>query len=492
MERYRIKLCYRPDGSRERYTALFEAALALRPELRPTQLDRSSDYLSPTEPWTDVRWPEVAELCASTEPRSWTLWTAERDAIIVSREAQQVVIEIAIARGAREPADELADLLDRCGERNAPALAMAFSTDNKADAGLVWQGLDNLADLPPVCFFDWSLVAALGDAAALRALPTTRAVKGGLLAVIRPVFGKSSKPDRERTKLIASALGLPRSFVGVVAAEPADEEVLVQFWPEGSQGTFTGVDSSATPAWLVGEHGQIARWSEDEQWNLVESGSEATLRAVSASSEHQAVAVGDDGEILEWNGEVWSRRTPLATGSLLAVHASSEARAIAVGSSGTIVRLTDGSWHAEPSGTTADLAGVSGSWIVGARGTILVRRDNAWHRLDAPTPGDLHGVSSLGDEAWAVGDAGQIFRLDGDRATRVDSGVTVTLRGVSIFARDNVWAVGDGCTILHWNGQVWSRLDSETSERLHAVAAIDERHAWVVGERMLVLRATLR
>lgn len=496
LDQYRIKLCFRPDGSRDRYAAVLEAARTLRPELRPVELERLSDPESPTEPWSDARWPDVAALCADAEPRSWTLYTAGDDAILVRRKPQQVVVELALQRTDRDPADELAELIDACGERHAPALAMVFETSNKAnkaDEEFVFQGLDNLADVPPVCFFDWALVAALDDAAALRSLATTRSIKGGLLAVVRPVFGKASKADRERSKLVSSGLGLPRSFVGPLMEVASAEELLVQYWPMGSQGAFNDVCISPDAAWLVGVDGQIAWWDEDEdEWLLVESNTEATLRAISASSEEHAVAVGDAGELVEWNGEVWSRRSPLVASSLLGVHATTDERALAVGASGTILRLDDGGWRAEPSGTTADLAGVTGSWIVGVRGTVLVRRQDAWHALESGVMNDLHAVSSIGDDAWAVGDAGLILRLDRERASRVDSGVSVTLRGVSAFAHDNVWAVGDDCTILHWDGRVWSRIETDTRERLHAVAAIDERHAWVVGDRSLILRAALR
>lgn len=493
-QRFYIKLCFRLDGTAERYAAVFRAALALRPELQPIELERSSDH--PKEPWIDARWSDVAAMCVRDEMEAWWLW-ANRSSIIARRKADQVEIELSLERGPRDPADELAMLIDMLGERNGPALAMAFDIESKLDGLFAWQGLDNLADVPPVLFIDWAIVGALGNATALRMFANVQRVKGGLLAIVRPVFGKPGKlgkQEREHSKFLAGLLELPRSFTGpLMAAEQAEEMDVEQFWPEGSYGVFRGVwSTNAENAWLVGIDGQIAQWDGYDgkrDWNLVETGSEASLRAVAGVDDDQAWAVGDDGAILEWDGTRWSRIPEVVTTALFGVHAVARDRAIAVGASGTILRLADGTWHVEPSGTTRDLTGVSGHWIVGAGGTILVREGDVWRTITAAVDVVLHAVSAIGErEAWAVGERGVILHLEGGRAKVIASGVDVALRGVSAVASDNVWVVGDAATMLHWNGRVWSRIETTPVRNLQAVCAFDERHAWVVGEQMELLR----
>ena len=118
-----------------------------------------------------------------------------------------------------------------------------------------------------------------------------------------------------------------------------------------------------------------------------------------------------------------------------------------------------GTWSAQTSGTSNDLAGVSfvdanHGWAVGADGTILVTAD-AGASWSAQTSGtsffSLSGVSFVdANHGWAVGSAGTILATaDGGASWSAQtSGTSAFLEGVSFVDANHGWAVGGGGRIL--------------------------------------------
>jgi hypothetical protein len=235
--------------------------------------------------------------------------------------------------------------------------------------------------------------------------------------------------------------------------------------------TGVGIDAIASgedTALAVGETGHVLRYrATDPTWRPMTSPTHAALHGV-AIRLGEAVAVGDDGTILELDGDAW-KLAPSVTHRALRAVVYSTYGAIAVGDGGTIVRrpAPHEPWRAEPSGTGADFfgacAGLRDVWIVGAQGTIvghasiadlgdpwkvhasvgtatlravacddaagiavggggtrLTRLDDVgWHASPSPTQTDLFAVAApLGTRSWlAVGAHGTAVRFAGEPAT---------------------------------------------------------------------------
>jgi len=150
----------------------------------------------------------------------------------------------------------------------------------------------------------------------------------------------------------------------------------------------------------------------------------------------------------------------------LAAHAvwtGAPSSAIAVGDSGTILRYNGASWNPEPSGTTAHLtaiwgAGASGPvFAVGDAGTIIINNGAGWTAQTSGTTQPLYAVwGTSGSDVFAVGGAGTILHYDGTSWTSQSSGSTESLRGLWGSSGSSVYAVGDATTILRYNGSSWA------------------------------------
>jgi hypothetical protein len=167
------------------------------------------------------------------------------------------------------------------------------------------------------------------------------------------------------------------------------------------------------------------------------------LYGVAATSASNAWAVGgffngttDQGFILRWNGQKWSRQAIPNPG----------------GPTGYTVL------NAIAAGAASGKAWAVGNYFDGTtdRTLILAWTGGKWVHQASPTPGDslLAGAATTGaDNTWAVG--------------AYDSGpVRVAL-------------------ILHWNGTKWAQVTSPNpgSDRfLSAVAASSATNAWAVGQ----------
>ena len=167
--------------------------------------------------------------------------------------------------------------------------------------------------------------------------------------------------------------------------------------------------SSGTDAILAaGDEGTIMRHQiGTKAWSWTAGGlSHASPRRGVAQQLDEAVAVGNDGVILELGGGKVDRlhRHP-RNGTLRAVVYTSWHGALAVGDGGTIVRRTAPREPRviEPSPTPNDLhgacAGLRDVWVVGAAGTIALRDPTGWKTFPSITsatlPPELRATTTL-------------------------------------------------------------------------------------------------
>src|SRR3990167_367701 len=210
--------------------------------------------------------------------------------------------------------------------------------------------------------------------------------------------------------------------------------------------------------------------------------------------------------VLRWNGSIWQVLTPSTSPSipadatqnenLNAVHVADANHdgtgeiGFAVGDSGEILQYNGVNWVSNVSPTTRDLNGVytvsaSEAWAVGNNGVILRWNGSSWAVSSSPVTTQLNaivmwdtngdGVAELG---WAVGNSGVILTYNGSWSA-VDVGSS-NLTGVDFFNANDVWATSSG-NLYHWDGSTWSSIDPGTNRQLNAISLIGSREQPTLG-----------
>jgi len=227
------------------------------------------------------------------------------------------------------------------------------------------------------------------------------------------------------------------------------------------------------------------------------------LNGVFLVSKNLGWACGNNGVVLKYDGETWSKvDTGLAKNeNLLAVTFANENEGWMVGSHGTILSYKNGAWSQEATQTQENLYSVDVTrsktvWVVGSNGTILTYNGVSWGKLgalSAETAGaapttiteDLYGVG-LSDQnnGWAVGGRGTILRYDGQKWQLYPSSPsTERLNSVSVISDVQAWIVGAFGNILRYNGTTWNKMGSAFSGfDLYQISMKDDNNGWATGQ----------
>jgi photosystem II stability/assembly factor-like uncharacterized protein len=143
-----------------------------------------------------------------------------------------------------------------------------------------------------------------------------------------------------------------------------------------------------------------------------------TLKGVWCGGTGLAVAVGDAGTILRYDGTSWTKQTSGVTVALWGVWGSGPAAIYAAGSGGRILRYDGSQWSETKIPPYHVLRSVSGgggqALVVGNGGTILLSGGGGktWTAATSPVTSALYGVCAAGGPSpvFAVGVIGRILR----------------------------------------------------------------------------------
>jgi photosystem II stability/assembly factor-like uncharacterized protein len=217
-------------------------------------------------------------------------------------------------------------------------------------------------------------------------------------------------------------------------------------------------------------------------------------------------ACGNNGLVLKWDGETWSKvETGFAKNeNLMAVAFADENEGWMVGSHGIILHYNNGTWSQDNSPTQEMLYAVAVTpartvWVVGSNGAILTYNGITWGTVPAVSSGastpttivdDIYGISlSSQNNGWAVGNHGLILHYDGQKWTSYPaSPSTERLNSVSAINDVQAWIVGAYGTILRFNGTSWNKMGSAFSGiDLYQIHMKSDDDGWAIGQDGTIL-----
>ncbi|PKQ27594.1 MAG: hypothetical protein CVT63_07195, partial [Candidatus Anoxymicrobium japonicum] len=279
-----------------------------------------------------------------------------------------------------------------------------------------------------------------------------------------------------------------------------------------------GIGGTSSIIFAVGAGGVIQRsvdsgttWAPDPQSQTI------TTNDLLAITTYQtnAWAVGNNGTIIRFNGEVWSTQTSGTTNNLHAVSARDASNVLAAGEKGTnpqwataVVTSNKGTtWTATTATNTAEtINGVhyySAAKAVACanNGITLTWSGGVWTPHTVTIGGetctnDVYSiVSQNANSTWALGEGGLRIKSGDLGVTWTDASASIThkhIYGVSRYDQNNSFGVGDtGCIIHTSDGGVnWSLQTSGVSSDLYSVSAADASTAWAVGASGVILKTT--
>jgi hypothetical protein len=275
------------------------------------------------------------------------------------------------------------------------------------------------------------------------------------------------------------------------ARAPTQADAGKRYARSSEQRPIRALSSGSDVVLGVGDDGVIVRHRAGSAWVADSSPTHATLHAV-AQQLDEAIAVGDDGTILELDGSKWSAAASPSKRPLRAVAYTSYG-AIAVGDGGTLSRrpAPHEPWRLEPSGTTNDLlgacAGLRDVWIVGVAGTIVFHTSTAWTVHPPLTAATLHAVSCDDHAAIAVGEKGTVLeRLDDVGWHETPSNVTADLYAVaSPFGARSWLAAGAHGTVVRLSGAASPEPSADWDIRAVTEGALG---TWLGGDKGILER----
>lgn len=279
--------------------------------------------------------------------------------------------------------------------------------------------------------------------------------------------------------------------------------------------------------------------ADDYQWEVMDSGVEATLYAVWGFAANDVYAAGEGGTVIHYDGESWQpvKPSPPIAETLRDIWGASPAHIYMVGQKGTIldydgqgdwdtVRLKDndvnlyGVWGSGDevyivgwgsSGTDkdqvvyyngtkwlylkpdtqlniGDVWSWSGGFFSPGRESRVLQYAGSWENWKLGRNAPLNGIWGASPEnVFAVGVQGIIFNYNGSQWQMRDSGADGDLQTVYGGSGSDVFAVGKYGAIVHYDGQSWTPLQSRTLKHLYGVWGDSATGVFAVGEDGLIL-----
>jgi hypothetical protein len=243
----------------------------------------------------------------------------------------------------------------------------------------------------------------------------------------------------------------------------------------------------------VGEYGMILRL-DGSSWTDVSTGALENYHYYGLSGvEDNWFIAGSGGVLLQGDASTWEVAGGLGatTNYLYDVWANGD-EAIAVGDNGVAVYFNGATQLMMTTGTSMDLRGVWGNsgtdvFAVGDDGVILHfdgNVSNLWEVLDSGVGGglDLEDVWGTGhNNMYAVGDDGVMVRYNGTSWSRMFTDTYIDFKAIAGTGANNIYVVGSD-DVFHYDGSRWVQVpQNATYQTIYDVGCSANDDVFVVG-----------
>lgn len=268
-------------------------------------------------------------------------------------------------------------------------------------------------------------------------------------------------------------------------AEGLSDKTLRSVWAASDRDVF-----------VVGDNGTVLQYDGD-RWSKTELTPAVRLHAVWGTSKDNVYAVGDRGMIFQYNGGIWIKvyQAPFDL-ALVALVGFGPHDIIAVGDEGFAVHFDGAEWTRMQTGTTSELYSVWGTdsehvLAVGGMGTIVRWNGTRWDTFSAGTDNDLFGVwgQSL-EDIHLVGLSGTIIRFHDNQWQKDFSGLRADLNAIAGRPDGMMIAVGTLGEVIVCSDGKWVPQDSGTRAGLRSITMSDGA-AFAVGDGGAVIARAL-
>lgn len=259
--------------------------------------------------------------------------------------------------------------------------------------------------------------------------------------------------------------------------------------------------------YLATSDSRLYRWDGKavEEIKHDESGNpEWVIRNIVVNADDDIWAFGDNGFSLRFDGESWQAvRNPLTgigqrKGSIWAAACADRDQCFAGSQEGRLIRWDGTRWDDVLSPAKDEriygiqLTSPDSGWMA-ADGFLASWNGKRWTKADLEDVPRMYDVALIGrDWGWAVGDAGTVFKYDGEEWQEIEiKGSFFRLRSIACASKTECWAAGEAGAVFRWNGTQWERVRLGTINRLttvkvtanKALIAGDKAALFVSGER---------
>lgn len=250
---------------------------------------------------------------------------------------------------------------------------------------------------------------------------------------------------------------------------------------------------SSEEVYAVGDRGAVLKYN-GKKWTLMTVAGpyniSADLRGIGGllnpDGSRVLFAAGLDSKGLRLRNNVWEDMALGITGRLNAVAMRKDGSVLIVGENGLLVQYAEGRFSTIPTGTDAELKGVSEHYAVGSGGVVMKIEGDKAQRVEVKVADDWNDVWEVGQVALLVGEKGNVLRIDTSAPWLLPTNFGVNLKGVCI-AGGAAFVVGAEGKMFVDEGNGFHSVATWTYSTLWDVLPTVGRKVLAVGDHGVIL-----
>lgn len=256
--------------------------------------------------------------------------------------------------------------------------------------------------------------------------------------------------------------------------------------------------TSATNLWVVGASGNIMHW-DGALFTPVQSGTTSDLFSIWGSGANDFWVGANNGLVLRWNGTTFTQQTLGTTQGISGIWGSGVNDVWFLDGSTSLFHFTGTGFPPIATGAGSGLTAIWGSsannfWATTLTGNVVHYVGTGFAVGPSSTTSLLTGISGSGaTDVWAVSAfnsmamGASIIHYDGANWQTIVSNIPDFLSGVAVTAGE-VWAVGTNGALWRSTGGAFTRQSTGTTSNLNAAFTSGASEAWLAGDSGVILR----